>query len=873
MNALRDGKLVVFAGAGVSMGEPANLPDFGMLAESIGQGTGVERLKGEPEDHFLGRLMDRGVKVHDLAVSQLTRDDQTFTKLHRDLLRLFPDGKPPRIVTTNFDLLFEEAAKQLYNPEPDVFKAPALPLGSEFDGIVHVHGALNRSRDMVITDKEFGRAYLTDGRARIFLVELFRSFSVLFVGYSHNDTVMNYLARALPIEETEHRFALTDESDSDRWRFLGIEPITYPNPDGTHKALYSGVAGLAENVQRRVLEWQQLINAIANENPSFLADEEIDLIEDALSDSTRTRFFAIAASDPEWIDLLDGRGHLTRLFGTDELSGQDRELARWLANGFALRNPSSLFRLIVQKGMRLHPELWHQLGTTVGLDKDQPVSGAVLSQWVSLLVATVPQTLPPSTASTVFYWLSEKCIENGLPNGLIDIFGALSATQLGLSRWNETLEPFLLGDHYEMNEVWEKGLKPNLDTLAEPLLVRVAETLRKQHAAIRTWGGGDSQLDPTSWHRSAIEPHEQDEYAEPVDVVIDAARDCLEHLASSHPAKSAYWCDLLIASDSPLLRRLAVHILAQRSDLSADGKINWLLAEINLHDVATQHETFRVVQSIYPAAHQNSRQNIVEAVISFRWPDENDDDKERLTAHHHFSWLNWICDAAPDCTVAREALDGVLARYPNFQPVEHPDFTHWSGGGFAGRTSPWSVQELLSKPAGAWLEDLLSFQGMDLLGPDRAGLSLNLTEAAIQDFNWGLELADTMAVKENWSSDLWPPLLRAWSNELDQDKHGEVLSRLAQPELLASHVRPVADALLTLVKDGGMPYAPSLLFQANRVGAALRDYIDQGKRLSSESDWLFQAINHPAGVLAEYWIQSLSIWRQQQDPAPNISRR
>ena len=33
LNDLRDGKLVIFAGAGVSRGEPACLPDFKSLAE------------------------------------------------------------------------------------------------------------------------------------------------------------------------------------------------------------------------------------------------------------------------------------------------------------------------------------------------------------------------------------------------------------------------------------------------------------------------------------------------------------------------------------------------------------------------------------------------------------------------------------------------------------------------------------------------------------------------------------------------------------------------------------------------------------------------------------------------------------------------
>ena len=55
LNALRDGELIVFAGAGVSMGEPAKLPDFKDLTQAIGQGTGEELQDREPEDDYLGR--------------------------------------------------------------------------------------------------------------------------------------------------------------------------------------------------------------------------------------------------------------------------------------------------------------------------------------------------------------------------------------------------------------------------------------------------------------------------------------------------------------------------------------------------------------------------------------------------------------------------------------------------------------------------------------------------------------------------------------------------------------------------------------------------------------------------------------------------
>ena len=230
LDALRDGKLVVFAGAGVSMGKPACLPDFEGLADRVAASTGQTRQDSEPVDRFLGRLQHAGVDVHARASQALSRGDLEPTELHRDLLRLYSGAGVIRIVTTNFDRLFEQVSKNVLESGPEVFRAPALPLGNDFNGIVHVHGGVSHPGGMVLTDKDFGRSYLTEGWARRFLVALFRQFTVLFVGYGHNDTVMNYLARALPESVASRRFALTGERDPDlqRWRVLGIEPIKYP---------------------------------------------------------------------------------------------------------------------------------------------------------------------------------------------------------------------------------------------------------------------------------------------------------------------------------------------------------------------------------------------------------------------------------------------------------------------------------------------------------------------------------------------------------------------------------------------------------------------------------------------------------------------
>lgn len=76
-------------------------------------------------------------QVHEAAAKRLLTNTQP-TDLHRELVRLFGDPAKVRIVTTNFDNHFTDAATEVF-PGKDVpeFHAPALPLGDDFEGIVY----------------------------------------------------------------------------------------------------------------------------------------------------------------------------------------------------------------------------------------------------------------------------------------------------------------------------------------------------------------------------------------------------------------------------------------------------------------------------------------------------------------------------------------------------------------------------------------------------------------------------------------------------------------------------------------------------------------------------------------------------------------
>ena len=880
LNALRSNQLVVFAGAGVSIPQPAGLPTFRQLAEAVALGSGDTLEKDEPEDRFLGRLAHKGQQIHLQAAQELQKNAPKPTNLHSDLTALYPTLDSLRIVTTNFDTLFESAAKAKFEALPEVFRAPALPLGRDFNGIVHVHGSIDSPKDMVLTDADFGRAYLTEGWVTSFLLNLFETFTVLFVGYGHNDTVMNYLARALPVDQIQPRLVLTDEADGNRWEILRIDPVLFPKPDKhDYSGLYEGLSGLSEYATRGVLDWQSATTRIAA-NPPSLDQEEMDLVEDGLSDPARTRFFTEAASHVEWVQWLDENGALDSLFGRSlppSLEEPARTLGWWLAQTFVKDHSDEMFQLMAKHGMNLHPEFWDSLGYTVSSQKDTPWDTETLARWVSMLLSTAP----PLPNSALLLRLGERCKEADLTDSLLDIFREISAVKTSVKERptlsqedagpSTTAEVVQIHKHYDLNELWEKGLKPNLNCVVEPLLSQLVDSFTTRHHTLCAWQAAGRDWDPDSYRRSAIESHEQDAYPQSVDVLIDVARDSLEHLVATQPEMAASWCDQLIRSDVPILRRLAIHVLTLRGDLTPNAKIDWVMDKIGLHDQPAHHELFRVMRAIYGDATSEQRGAIIDEVSKFDLPGRDGEDIARTIAYQHFTWFTWLRDSDPDCGLVQKCVEDILKQYPEFKPRTWSDLTHYSSFGFVGHRSPWSVDQLLSKPAKEWADKLLAFQNPDRFEQDaydRIGIVRAVEEAATRDFLWGIELADTLAQLESWETDLWPPLMKSWARQRGAQEQDKVLDRLLQSELQKPHIKTVAETLMTLVNEGDLSHGSGLLSKANQTAMSAWDNLDETEPVSRMEDWYGRAINHPAGILAEFWMHSISSWYNEQDPRP-----
>jgi len=878
LDALRDHRLVIFAGAGVSVGPPSNLASFWKLTCDIAQGTGLD--PSEPLDRFLGQLHHRNVDVHDCAAQLLSPEGSAPNALHHDLLRLFRTSDHVRLVTTNFDLHFETAARDLFGRDPDIYRAPALPLGYDFSGIVHIHGSLPRARELVLTDTDFGRAYLTEGWARRFLVDVFRCYTVLFVGYSHKDVVMNYLARALPADRIAGRFALTDEDGS--WELLGIKPIHFEKGTGANPfdELYDGVHRLADRMTRGALDWQSRLAELGGGAPP--TDEEaISEVEQALREVHTTRFLLGVARDPEWLQWLNRRNHLDALFGTADLGERDMLLTGWLAQHFAIEHPDEIFELVAAHGLRMSPALWWSIGRELGVMREKPLEESALKRWATILLASTP--VHPD--HDVLMWLADRCAGQGCIELTLTVFMAMSDYRLSVKpgfvwpdeegierRLRLDAECSMRADRWSLNEVWTKHLRPHLMRVAQPLLSGIALRLEEMHGDLTAWDKATREWDPVSYRRSAIEPHDQDRYQEAVDVLIDAARDALEWLAAHSPVLLGAWIERLVSSDVPLLRRLAIHAITVNPEQSPEERLRWLLDRVGLHQLSEHHEVHRAVALSYAAASDPARKAVVDAILVHMLPVFDDWPAEKRTARSQFDWLSWLLQAKPDCPLACAALAPIRVQYPDWRPSDHPELTHWMGSvEWVGSESPWTVEQLLSREPREQLDDLLNFQDNRFDGPSRDGLLTYVQEASKQKASWAFALAQALAERAIWLSDLWPALIRGLQDsDLTMDGWRKLLLLASDLNLQSVHSYDIAKLLYGLVRDGGKPYALGLLEQANAIALPVWEVLEANAQDEGIDDWLSRAINRPAGVIVEFWINGLSLLMRGQTGAERV---
>ena len=344
------GDVVFVVGAGVS--RRVGLPLFGELVgkvyvrlgqappsspDTLADAAEADAWAGGEWDRTLGLLERRLVyphpnrpEVHNIvreAVAELLQPPRRASAVHRDILDISrdPSGRS-RVVTTNFDTLFEQAGKAIRPSRIVSSVGPGLAtVGSpDFHGIMHLHGRIAARRlgitasNLILTSADFGEAYLRSGWASRFVYDLLRRYTLVFVGYAADDPPMRYMLEAseagrlhFPDLRRAYAFAPFAEDDASdegsvhaRWRAKGLVPILYENRDQSHENLYRSLGAWADCARDPGAWAAGEISRIAGVPFVDTSEQTRAKIKYLTTTMANTVVLSNCAGSPDWIECL-----------------------------------------------------------------------------------------------------------------------------------------------------------------------------------------------------------------------------------------------------------------------------------------------------------------------------------------------------------------------------------------------------------------------------------------------------------------------------------------------------------------------------------------------------------------------------------------
>jgi hypothetical protein len=863
--ARRDGTLVVFAGSGISVDAPAGLPDFPGLARGIGEP--MFPLKGEDEkslDRYLGRLSKGGgVNVDQLARRILGVRPGEFNDLHRWILGLFPSAAEVRLVTTNFDSHFQTAAKVVH-PDHKIpqFVGPAIPPGIGFRGIVRLHGALEiEDYPLVLTDKEFASAYMTDGWAARFLVGLFAERTVLFVGYGLNDPVVRYLLSALP--PTKRWFALCHEDEKARWEENDVRPVSFPSgADGDRFSEFrSGLQRWYWYSRASALDHTVALEQVLREGPPK-SPLDADYLRARLETPSGRALFWGEAKTPDWFEWALEEGLLAQQFQDGVLDEIGGGWCVWIVRNFASAERPILLKAVRRSGLRLNPLLGLELALWLWKSDEFPAH-SVVNQYVALIVGQFSEA---GGRQAPYPYLLERLAKEGAVEAGIALYRWLaqprlkpsSALSLALSETEErqeravpplATEIHLRGDPGDLADALRQG-GPSLAQRA-PLgfldagISRLAESYELVGLA-----AADSTAD---WFSFAVRRIDKrgDGYSKALDALVESVRVSIDAAADADEEFVARFVGRYGNDSRALFRRFAVYALTLPS-ASVDLVVSSVCLSSWVGDLWVRPELFLLFKTRGPSLHDQQVERLLQFLTAS--VDMGAESRAgqaalaigRLLGRHRPQdkrirlFLQEYGEAAKDEAVSDD--DGLLLRTEiSWGPTE---------------PSPISEEQLLAEaPSVAW-EKLRSVARAGVRSPSAWALAGMLLDFAKRDPVPAIELLAAVGLREPAFDDgAISALLNGLRDGATAPAHRLRILDLLLPWEWSPELRGSIGGMIDHWSGSlGDAEPESLLLRLEQVADRLFAQSTRDEsNLIAEGRWFERSINHPAGRAAEVW--------------------
>lgn len=413
VKAVNNDKLIIFVGAGISRlcGLPSwddasnhllsycvsNCRDFTYASkERI-----IANVKDAKEKITIGYYLlnkeDASDKLYqDWLKSEFLLDasskDKTLAKKQAKMRSLIR-GLSSIVFSTNVDLLLD---KDIPN-ENRFFKKEQLQnicIKENVDQqIWHLHGSLDRSRDIIFTTKQYLERY-TDSHFRENLFNILNrgEYTILFIGYGLSELqLLDFLVNAKG--DGTRMFLLQPyfsddvplyEAEAPYYKDYGITLIKYPKDNG-YEELFQVLADLKKEVNdssSKTTEIYSNLEKVLHEKPTEYAECYVRRNFSCLTDDLKSNLiFSIKRKNEyssQWLFFLCGQEEYSYLFDTSNdlqnSSNEDKEPfniknLRLLLNEFAEKKSEDLFGISKVKSK----ELFKRFGEEKDLFSNKPL--------------------------------------------------------------------------------------------------------------------------------------------------------------------------------------------------------------------------------------------------------------------------------------------------------------------------------------------------------------------------------------------------------------------------------------------------------------------------------------------------------------------
>ena len=927
MNDLDNERVVFFCGAGVSAGPGSGLPGFKELVEHVYSANLME--PDSVEQAALDLPTERQPQF-DKALGLLERPDRLGAELlratvidclskpsfgpldvHEALITLSRRERGVCLVTTNFDNRFADAGLE----KEFIDAAPKLPVPkpNDWSSLVHLHGRIMPNEDgssLVLTAADFGRAYLIDQWAARFITELFREFTVVFVGYSVGDPVMGYMVDALAGERakgvrfaTAFAFAGHDgtsdgkQKERDGWLAKNVEPILYSNRN-RHELLHSTLIEWARIRSDPFKARSQIAVNEITKLPSGPDDPAVERVVWALQDPVAAK--ALADEPPvkdeedfakvgKWLELLtesgllrntavdanasgDGEGpvfiHLVdsglQVFSLNTKEMTRLHFARWLASHMHV--PQTL-AWVLHMGGHMHHTLRQEIRRRLS-DRELRIPSRMRLLW-TVLADQEPHDFRKTLWTLEQYRTAKSGIERRcIEDEVIRCFAPRLFVRPGPGSdivfrqhvgWNVAKVPpidacghlvLISGEEDTWHQVKELFEEPGV-------LARHAETLSGHLEQALALGAVSDEIYEESYlHRPSIAEHDQNRDHDNWTRLIDLVRDGYFALAGVDRGRAENLLGRWVLSRRSLFKRLALHALTEnpKADIQIARKLLVAGRKPGIWEIDLRREVLRFLRKAGRRLPRGLRVEIVRAIHTGPRNKRkmSQEDYTRLIRREKALRFHRLAESGARLDKRSKALADEIT---DAGRGDRDEFAAWHGEGRWVSIAEFAPKALLEGS----VADAVDLFEIEEYGQDeyRGFMSVQPVKAAA--------MLRRVAMSGKWPAPTWEGFL--WGLGVLRDK--PVLKCRMQDYV----ARILADAPDTLFMDVGTAAAGFVKDLAedweigrereyealwNKAWGGIRG---NGSKVNGIDDPLTDALNHAAGKLAEAALTRL--WKYE----------